>query len=73
MEKKKIKLYLVLVFALFVFVLYFSLKDNYMAIINTLAKVNILYLLLGIGLVFLSKYFIGLTLYYLAKKEKKRY
>ena len=71
MEKKKIKLYLVLVFALFVFVLYFSLKDNYMAIINTLAKVNILYLLLGIGLVFLSKYFIGLTLYYLSQKEKK--
>ena len=71
MEKKKIKLYLVLVFALFVFVLYFSLKDNYIAIINTLAKVNILYLLIGIGLIFLSKYFIGVTLYYLSKKEKK--
>lgn len=71
MEKKKIKLYLVLVFVLFVFVLYFTLKDNYMAIINTLAKVNILYLLLGIGFVFLSKYLLGLTLYYLAKKEKK--
>ena len=71
MEKKKIKLYLVLVFILFVFVLYFSLKDNYLAIINTLTKVNIFYLLLSIGLVFLSKYLIGLTLYYLAKKEKK--
>ena len=71
MEKKKIKLYLILVFALFVFVLYFSLKDNYMAIIEALTKVNILYLLLGIVLVFLSKYFLGLTLYYLAQKEKK--
>lgn len=71
MEKKKIKLYLVLVFALFVFVLYFSLKDNYIEIINALAKVNILYLLIGIGLTFLSKYLLGITLYYLANKEKK--
>jgi len=71
MEKKKIKLYLLFVFILFVFVLYFSLKDNYMDIINTLTKVNMLYLLMGIGLVFLSKYLLGVTLYYLAKKEKK--
>ncbi len=71
MQKKKIKLYLVLVFILFVFVLYFSLKDNYIAIINILAKVNIFYLFIGILLVFLSKYLIGITLYYLAKKEKK--
>lgn len=71
MEKKKIKLYLVLVFILFVFVLYFSLKDNYMAIIDALTKVNVLYLLLGIVLVFISKYLLGATLYYLAKKEKK--
>ena len=71
MEKKKIKLYLVLVFILFVFVLYFTLKDNYMTIINTLTEVNILYLVLGIGFVFLSKYLLGITLYYLAKKERK--
>lgn len=71
MQKKKIKLYLVFVFALFIFVLYFSLKDNYMAIINTLTKVKIIYLLLGILFVFLSKYLIGLVTYYLAKKEKK--
>lgn len=71
MQKKKIKLYLVFVIALFIFVLYFSLKDNYMAIINTLSKVKIVYLLLGILFVFISKYLIGLTLYYLAKKEKK--
>ena len=71
MQKNKIKLYLVLVVILFVFVLYFSLKDNYMAIINTLAEVNIFYLFIGILFVFLSKYLIGVTLYYLAKKEKK--
>ena len=71
MQKKKIKLYLVFVIALFIFVLYFSLKDNYMAIINTLSKVNIVYLLLGILFVFISKYLVGITLYYLAKKEKK--
>lgn len=71
MEKKKIRLYLVLVVILFVFVLYFSLKDNYVAIINTLAEVKIIYLLLGILLVFLSKYLIALTLHYLALKEKK--
>ena len=71
MQKKKIKLYLVFVIALFIFVLYFSLKDNYMAIINTLSKVKIVYLLLGILFVFISKYLVGITLYYLAKKEKK--
>ena len=71
MQKKKIKKYLLFVFVLFLFVLYFSLKNNYMAIINTLAKVKIFYLLLGILFVFLSKYLIGLILYYLAKKEKK--
>jgi len=71
MQKKKIKLYLVFVFALFVFVLYFSLKDNYKAIIETLANVKIIYLLLGILFVFISKYFVGLVTYYLAKKEKK--
>ena len=70
MQKKKIRLYLVFVIALFVFVLYFSLKDNYITIINTLSKVKIVYLLLGILFVFISKYLIGLTLYYLAKKEK---
>jgi len=71
MEKKKVKLYLVLVFILFVFVLYFSLKDNYIEIINTLTKVNIFYLLLGVVFVYLSKYLLGATLYYLGKKEKK--
>lgn len=71
MEKKKIKLYLILVFALFIFVLYFSLKDNYMAIINTLADVKIIYLLVGIFFVFASKYLIGITLHFLAKKEKR--
>ena len=71
MEKKKIRLYLVFVIALFILVLYFSLKDNYRAIIDTLSEVNIVYLLLGILLVFISKYLIGLVLYYLAKKEKK--
>ena len=71
MEKKKIKLYLLLVIVLFVFVLYFSLKDNYMDIINTLANVNFIYLIFGIVLVFLSKYFVGLILYHLSLKEKK--
>lgn len=71
MKKHKIKLYLVLVIILFGFVLYFSLKDNYMDIINALANVKIFWLILGIVFVFLSKYFIGLITYYLAKKEKK--
>lgn len=71
MEKKKIKWYLLLAIGLFLFVLYFSLKDNYIEIINTLAKVNVLYLIIGIILVFLSKYFVGLILYHLSLKEKK--
>lgn len=69
MQKKKIKLYLVLVFILFVFVLYFTLKDNYMDILNALSRVNIIYLLLGILFVFVSKYLIGVILYFLAKKD----
>lgn len=71
MQKKKIKLYLLLVFALFIFVVYFSLKDNYMDIINALLGVKIGYLFIGILFVFMSKYLIGLILYYLTKKEKK--
>ena len=71
MEKKKISLYLVFVFILFVFVLYFSLKDNFVDIINTLANVKVIYLLLGILFVLISKYLIGIILYSLAKKEKK--
>lgn len=71
MEKKKIRIYLVFVIALFIFVLYFSLKDNYRTIIDTLSNVKIIYLLLAVSFVFVSKYLIGLTLHYLAKKEKK--
>lgn len=71
MQKKKIKLYLVLVFILFVFVLYFTLKDNYMDILNALSKVKIIYLLIGILFVFASKFLIGLIVYFIAKKDKK--
>ena len=69
MKKSKIKIYLLLVTILFIFVLYFSLKDNYRDILNTLSNVNILFLLVGILFVFLSKYLIAKTTYYLAKKE----
>lgn len=69
-ENNKIKKYLAFVVILFIIVLYFSLKDNYKAIIDTLSQVKIFYLLLGIICVFISKYLLGITLYYLAKKEK---
>lgn len=71
MKNLKIKWYLVLVMVLFVFVLYFSLKDNYIDIINTLSDVNIIWLIIGVLFVFISKYVIGLITYYLAKKEKE--
>ena len=70
MQKKKIKYYLLLVFALFVFVVYFSLKDNYIDILNALLNVRLGYLLLGIIFVFISKFLIGIILYLLTKKEK---
>lgn len=71
MQKKKIRTYLVFVFILFIFVLYFSFKDNYKDIIEALSSVKVIYLLLGILFVFISKYLIGLITYYLAIKEKK--
>lgn len=71
MQKKKIKTYLIFVFILFIFVLYFSLKDNYVAILDTLSNVNIIYLILGIIFVFLSKCLIGVIVYNLTKREKK--
>ena len=71
MQNKKIKIYLVFVFVLFMLVLYFSFKDNYRDIIDALSNVKIIYLLLGILFVFISKYLIGLITYYLAIKEKK--
>lgn len=42
-----------------------------MDIINTLAKVKLFYLLLGILLVYMSKCLIGLIVYFIAKKDKK--
>ena len=72
MHKKKIKLYLVFVFCLFVFVLYFTLKDNFKDIINTLANVNVIYLLLAIIMVFISKLLMGMIIYCLSKKEYKK-
>ena len=72
MHKKKIKLYLLFVFCLFVFVLYFILKDNFKDILGALVNVNILYLLLGILIVFISKLLMGVIVYYLSKKEYEK-
>ncbi len=72
MQKSKIKMYLGFVMILFVCVLFFSLKDNFKDIIHHLSHVNILWLILGIGFVFLSKYFIGLTTYELGIRENKK-
>lgn len=72
MHKKKIKLYLVFVFCLFVFVLYFTLKDNFTAIIDTLANVKLIYFLFGIIIVFISKLLMGVIVYCLSKKEYKK-
>lgn len=70
MKKNKLAIYLASVIILFIIVLYISLKDDYKDILNTLNDVNILFLLIGIFFMFLSKYFLGETLYFLAKKEK---
>ena len=64
-------MYLGFVVALFFCVLFFSLKDNFRDIVYNLSHVNILWLILGIAFVFLSKYFIGLTTYELGIKENK--
>ncbi len=71
MQKNKIKVYLVFVLILFVGVLFFALKDDLAEIIRNLLKVNILWLIVGIGFVFLSKYFIGITTYALGVRENK--
>ena len=70
MKKNKLTIYLTFVIILFVCVLYVSLKDDYKDILNALNDVNILFLLIGVFFMFLSKYFLGETLYFLAKKEK---
>ena len=70
MKKNKLTIYLTVVIILFVCVLYVSLKDDYKDILNALNDVNILFLLIGVFFMFLSKYFLGETLYFLAKKEK---
>lgn len=71
MKKNKLTVYLAIVIILFAGVLYFSLRNDYRDILNTLKDVNILFLLIGVFFMFLSKYFLGETLYFLAKKEKK--
>ncbi len=71
-KNKKINVYLIIVIIIFALVLYFTLKDDYYNIINTLSTINIFYLIVGILFVFLSKYFIAETTYLLAKKEKNK-
>lgn len=72
MKKNNVSSYLILVLIIFILVLYFSLKDNYLDIINALKSVNIFYLLLGISFVFICKYLVAETTYLLAKKENKK-
>ena len=70
MKKNKLTVYLVIVIILFAGVLYFSLRNDYKDILNTLKDANIFFLLIGVLFMLLSKYFLGETLYILAKKEK---
>lgn len=72
MKKNNVSGYLILVLIIFILVLYFSLKDNYLDIFNALKTVNMFYLLLGIFFVFICKYFVSETTYLLAKKENKK-
>ena len=69
MKKNKLTIYLTFVIILFVCVLYVSLKDDYKDILNALNDVNILFLLIGVFFMFLSKYFLGETLYFWQKKK----
>lgn len=71
MQKSKIKIYLVFVMVLFVGILFFSLKDNFKDIIFNLSHVKVLWLILGIIFVFISRYLIGVTIYKLGVKENK--
>lgn len=69
MKKNKLTIYLTFVIILFVCVLYISLKDDYKDILNALDNVNILFLLIGVFFMFLSKYFLGETLYFCKKRK----
>lgn len=71
MQRNKIKIYLVFVMLLFGCVLFFSLKDDFKDIVYNLMHINLIWVIVGIVFVFLSKYFIGLTTYDLAIKENK--
>lgn len=71
MQKSKIRIYLGFVIILFVVILFFTVKDNCVDILYSLSEVNLWWLILGILLVFLSKYFIGITTYELGIRENK--
>lgn len=74
-KNKKVKyvLNMVIMFIVIFVILYFTLKDNFNAVMDNIKKMNIFYLLIGIGLMILYRFFLGISLYIVTKCNKQRY
>lgn len=62
-NKFKIVLNILFLFLIVAAVLYFTLKDNFNEVMNEVLKLNPIFLIIGIILVFLYRYFIGIALH----------
>ena len=61
-----------LIFIVLGLVLYFSLKDNFDEIISLISKMNIFYLLLCIGLLFIYRFLLSVVYYFVTTNNKQK-
>lgn len=71
MKKRVISILLILIFTCLV--LYFSLKDDYKVVLNTILNINKWYLLIGFFLIFGFYFFKSLVMWIMTKNFKKNY
>lgn len=72
-SKTKYILNMIIMFIVIFIILYFTLKDDFNEVIANIQKMNIFYLLIGIILMVLYRFFLGISLYIVAKCNKQKY
>ena len=66
-NKSKIIINLIIIFVVLSLVLYFSLKDNYQEIIDNIKNMNIIWLIISIIILIISRIFSAVSSYQMTK------
>ena len=72
-NKTKYILNMIIMFIVIFIILYFTLKDDFNEVMTNIKKMNIFYLLIGIILMVLYRFFLGISMYIVAKCNKQKY